>query len=226
MFAEGKIIQSNSDVKQVSYGDDAGLYVEFYWREVKNEAKSLAEGRPIFESKEYIKILAPGDKTKQWDRPVQKKSNGITPSDPERFSKQWAIFQRQDVQVTEGTPVTEWPQITRADAAMLKSMNIHTIEALAAISDANLGFIGGREYRDKAKAWIEKAKDGASVAQMALANQALQDQITALQNQINGLKSAGVPLQEAQTSPEPKKRGPKPKVNNEQISPTIDSASG
>ena len=145
MFAEGKIIQSNSDVKQVSYGDDSGLFVEFYWREVKNEAKSLAEGRPIFESKEYIKIMAAGDKTKNWDRPVQKTSNGTAPSDLDRFPRQWAMFQRQEVQVTEGTPVTEWPQITRADAAMLKSMNIHTIETLAAMSDTNIGFMGGRQ---------------------------------------------------------------------------------
>lgn len=226
MFAEGKIIQSNSDVKQVSYGDDSGLFVEFYWREVKNEAKSLAEGRPIFESKEYIKIMAAGDKTKNWDRPVQKVSNGSAPSDLDRFPRQWAMFQRQEVQVTEGTPVTEWPQITRADAAMLKSMNIHTIEALAAMSDTNIGFMGGRQYRDMAKAWISKAKEGVTSAQWAKEKAEMQDQITALNNTINGLKTAGVlPAQEAAAPPAPKKRGPKPKVKHEDIS-TTDTSGG
>jgi len=217
MFANGKVMPGNSDVLQVSYGDDSGLYVEFYWREVQNEQKSLAEGRPIFESKEYIKIMAAGDKTKNWDRPVRKKSNGSEPSDLDRFSRQWAAFQRQDVQVTEGTPVTEWAQITRSDAANLKSRGIHTIEHLAGLSDGNIDFLGGRKYRDMAIAWIAKAKEGVTSVQWAKERSDLQDQITALTNQINGLKSAGaLPEQEAPAPPAPKKRGPKPKVKHEQ----------
>jgi hypothetical protein len=235
MFAEGKVV-GNGDVKQVTYGDDSGLFVEFYWREVKNEAKSLAEGRPIFESREYIKIIAAGDKTKTWDRPVQKTHNGTTPSDLDRFHRQWAAFQRQDEQVTEGTPLAEWPQITRSDAAMLKSHGIHTVETLAALSDANVtNILGGRSYREMAKSYLAKAKEGAGAAQLAIVNQNLQDQITALTNQIKGLTDAGlspqpqalpVNTQEATAPPAPKKRGPKPKVKDEQNVPTINSTSG
>ena len=101
MFKEGKIIQSNSEVLQVSYGDDSGLYVEFYWREVHNEKKSLEKGVPVYESKEFVKIMAIGDKTKSWDRPVRHAPNGSEPSDLDRFPKQWQAFQRQVQQVTE-----------------------------------------------------------------------------------------------------------------------------
>lgn len=217
MLAQGKVIPGNSDVLQVSYGDDTGLYVEFYWREVKNEQKSIEEGRPIFESKEYVKIMAAGDKTKTWDRPIQRVQNGLTPSDFDRFPKQWAAFQRQETQVTEGTPVTEWTQITRADAAMLKSLGFHTIELIANMGEHSMNWMGARKYKEMALAWIAKSKDNASAAQWAKEKADLQDQITALKNMINGLKEAGVlPEQEALAPPAPKKRGPKPKVNNEQ----------
>lgn len=226
MFASGKVLPSAGDVHQVSYGDDSGLFVEFYWREVKNEAKSLAEGRPIFESKEYVKIIAAGDKTKWWDRPVQKVSNGVTPSDIDRFPRAWAAFQRQGVEVTEGTPIIEWPQITRSDAAMLKSHGVHTIEACAALSDMNLGnILGGRKYRDMAQAWLVKAKDGAAAAQWAKEKEHMQAQLDAMKNQIEGLTLAGaMPKQEA--SAPPAKRGRKPKVKDEQdISGTNPSGS-
>lgn len=209
MFATGKVIPSNSDVMQVSYGDDQGLYVEFYWREVQNEAKTIQEGRPVFESKEYIKIISPADKTKMWDRPVLKRSNGVQPSDIDRFPRQWERFQRQEQQVMEGTPVTEWPQITRSDAASLKAMNIHTIEQLAALGDNNLNWLGARAIRDKAKNWLEKAKDGAAAAQWAKEKSELQAQIDALKNQMQGFG-----IQEA--SAPPAKRGRKPKVKHEQ----------
>lgn len=222
MFAEGRIIQSNSDVKQVSYGDDSGLYVEFYWREVKNEQKSLEQGVPVFESKEYVKIMAAGDKTKNWDRPVRKVSNGSEISDLDRFPKQYAQFLRQEEQVLEGTPVLEWSQITRSDAAMLKSLGIHTIQQLASIGDHSLTFNGARMYRDMAKTWLEKAGSEADSAKWAKEKSELQDQITALKNQMQGLMSNGIVSQEAMAPP---KRGPKPKVKHEDL-PTTNSTSG
>lgn len=224
MFAEGKVVGSG-EVRHVSYGDDSGLYVEFYWREVKNEQKSIAEGRPIFESKEYIKIMAAGDKTKNWDRPVRKVNNGPEPSDILRFPRQWEAFQRQEQQVTEGTPVTEWAQITRSDAAMLKSLGFHTIESIANMGEHSMNWMGARTYKDMAIAHISKAKDGASAAQWAKEKADLQDQITALKNMINGLKEVGaLPQQEAEAPPAPKKRGPKPKVNYEQNIPGVDTS--
>lgn len=236
-FATGRVIPGNSDILPVSYGDDSGLYVEFYTREVLNEQKSTLEGRPIYESKEYVKIMGVGDKTKQWDRPVRKTSDGNTPSDLQRFPRQWQAFLNQDKQVLEGTPIIEWPAITRADAMSLKAIGIHTIEMLANLGEHNMTFMGARMYRDKAKAWIEKAKEGAGSLQWAQEKKAMQDQIDALTNQMKGLMSAGViqkplpaqvfdvqSIQEA--SAPPVRRGRPPKVNNEQDIPPTDATSG
>ncbi len=42
-------------------GDDL-VYVQFSYHPTKNKAKSLEEGRDIFEEKPYIKVMVPGDK--------------------------------------------------------------------------------------------------------------------------------------------------------------------
>lgn len=222
-FTTGRVLPGNSDVLPVSYGDDSGLYVEFYLRAVLNEAKSAIEGRPIYEDREYVKMIPAGDKTKAADRPVKKVPYAGRPADQLRFPRQWEAFKNQNVKAIEGTPIEEWGAITRSDAMMLKSLNIHTLEMLSELQENHLTWLGARQMRDKAKIAVEKAKDGAAAMQWAKEKSDMQDQMQALQNQINGLRDAGV-LQEA--SAPPAKRGPKPKVKNEQNILTINAASG
>jgi hypothetical protein len=221
MLSQGTVINPNAETSPVSYGDDSGLYVEFYSRETENPKKSEDAGRPIFESRDYVKIMAVGDKSKQWDRPVRKEPQGNVPADTVRFSRQWEAYKRQEVQVTEGTPVVEWPAITRGDAESLKSINIHTIEQLASLQDNNLEWLGARGMRDKARAWIEKAKDGAISAQWAKEKEEMMAQINALKNQLEGFIKEGV--QEA--SAPPKRGRPKKVKEDEQNSITTDTAS-
>ena len=202
------LIPIGNDIFNASYGDDKGLYVEFYLREIQNQKKSEEAGRPIFESKEYVKIMPIGDKTKVRDRPVNKQEQGNVPSDIRRFPRQWAAFQNKSLQTTEGTPVLEWPQITRADAESLKAMNIHTIEGLAELGDHNLTWLGARKMRDMAVAWIEKAKTNGNSMVWAREKAEMQAQIDALKNQVNGMKMDGV-------LPEPAKRGRPAKKKDE-----------
>jgi hypothetical protein len=222
-FAAGRVIPGNSDVLQVSYGDDTGLFVEFYHRPVKNEKKSIEAGYAIFENKEYIKIIAAGNKGTTWDRPV-KKVQDSTPSDLQRFPRQWQAFQNQEKQVIDGLPLEQWAALTPADVAMLKGQNIHTVEHLAAIGDHGLTFIGARQYRDKAIKYLENAKDGAYSRKLEKVNEDLQNQITALTNQMQGFINAGI-KQEASAPPVRNKPGRKPKVKHEDI-PRTNPTSG
>lgn len=222
-FATGKIIPGNSDVLGVSYGDDSGMYVEFYLHPVLNEKKSAEEGRPIYEDKEYIKMIPIGDKTKAVIRPVKKIPHAGRPADHHRFPRAWDAFQNQEKKAIEGTPIEEWPPITKADAMMLKGINVHTVEILASLQDNHITWLGARAMRDKAKIWIEKAKEAAPAIQWAKDKAEMTAQIEAMQNQLNGFRAAGV-IQEA--SAPPAKRGRKPKVRDEQDVSTINSASG
>src|SRR5216684_3841118 len=97
----------------VTHGDDNECWVEFYKRPVHMEVESEQQGRPIYKDFDYLTILFPGDKTKKVDRPVRD-------DDKMRFSKQWEAFAAGEEPPMEGTPLDEWPAITRSQALELK----------------------------------------------------------------------------------------------------------
>lgn len=181
-----QIIQQGNNF-HVSHGDDNGLYVEFTMEAVQNEEKSLEAGRPIFEEKEYITIRIVGDTKTVRKRPVKIDWSANTPPDAERWPRQYQAFKNQQTQTVEGTPVTEWPQITRADAMSLKAMNIHTLEQLASLGDNNLQWLGARKMRDMALAWMKQAEDGKGIAQLQSKYDKLEADYTALKNELAAL---------------------------------------
>lgn len=149
-------VHKNGNQLHVSHGNDEGLYVEFENIPTQNMAETEKEGRPIFYDIPYIKISFPGDRTKQVNKPV-------TEEHKTRFPRQWAAFVAQEAQVVVGTPITEWGPLTKSQAVEFKAMNIHTVEALAALPDTALTWLGSRTYRDKAQSWLANATDGSAV---------------------------------------------------------------
>lgn len=159
MFADARVEKSGGQL-HVSHGDDKECYVEFRMEPIHMTAHSEAEGRPIYQDFPFIRIMFPGDKTKVVDRPV-------TDTDKQRFPNQYRAFEQQGVQVQTGTPITEWSILTRSQAMEMKAMGIHTVEQLSNVSDTNLNWLGARDYRDKAKAWISASSDtGATVSKL------------------------------------------------------------
>lgn len=135
---------------------------EFYMHPVENKAKSEAEGRPIFEEKEMVRIRVPGDRNMTWE-------GEVTDTHRNRFPKQYDAFQRGEKVALEGTPLEMWPQMTRTRVAELKACNVFTVEELADVTDGQLDKLGAgsREEREKARAFINVAKDSADVESMA-----------------------------------------------------------
>jgi hypothetical protein len=173
MFVEATVHKSGNQL-HVTHGDDKECYVEFRLEAVHMVGDSEKEGRPIFKDFPFIRIMFPGDKTKVVDRPV-------TDADKQRFPQQYAAFERQGEQVQSGTPITEWPFLTKSQALEMKGIGIHTVEQLAGVADHNLTWFGAREYREKAKAWLEAAKgDSAIVSQLTAQIEALKADIEAM----------------------------------------------
>ena len=170
-----------------SHGDDTGLYVEFRTESVVDGIKSREEARTVHHDVPYIKIMFPGDKTKVVDRPVKMEDDDTGPSDLNRFSRQWTQFQKQQEQTVDGLPINEWPPISKSQANDLKSMGIHSVEQLSVLPDSALTWLGARELREQAKAWLDKAGAHASATKLASENARLQAQIDAMQEQIKAL---------------------------------------
>jgi hypothetical protein len=168
-------------------GFEGGVTVGFFRHAIKNEAKSLNEGRPVFDELDYIRVLIPGDKFTTIERKATEKDKATYP-------QSWEKYQRKEGEKAGGligTPLEEWHLIPVSRRAELHHMNIFTVDALASVSDGNLHNLGmdGRKLRDKARAFIKSAKDSALPAKMVEELAAKDERIGQLENTIKALAS-------------------------------------
>lgn len=172
------------------HGGDESVFAEFFYEPMLDETQSTAQGRPVYRDVPHIRICIPGDNTRETIRPVNKESTRYTPSDMERFPRQWEAFMRQEHQHGDGTPLEHWPMVTKAQVKELKALDIHTVEMLAAVSDVNLKWMGARQLRDNAKIWLEEANNGAGVAQVRKENEDLKARIASLEAMFHDMQKA------------------------------------
>ena len=145
-----------------SRGDTEGLVVRFEMYPLQSPEKSKAEGRPVFDEVEFIEIRVPGDKTMTVHRPVRE-------ADKQRFGAAYRNWKATGVSdgAFSGTPLKEWPQVSRSQCEELSFFGVKTVEQLANVTDGNLRNIGPLlALREKARDFIAAAKKGAPVAQM------------------------------------------------------------
>lgn len=137
-------------------------FAEFFLHPIRMGAKSDAAGREIFEDREYVRIIIPGDSKTVVEREVRDE-------DRRRFSRQYEAFKATGVTPTEGTPLAQWPSMSPARIRELNAMNIFTVEHVAGLSDAiqqKVG-IGARELVVKAQAFLKSAASSSIDQQMA-----------------------------------------------------------
>jgi len=142
---------------------DSRLQVRFYKRPVQQEQESLEAGRPIFKEFDFVHICVAGDTLTEID-------TYALPSHKTRFPIQWANYMNR-VGANEpdivGTPVSEWPIVSKSQAEELRALKFHTVEAIAHASDLQLqrmGMAAGMSpyaFRDKAKAFLNLAINAA-----------------------------------------------------------------
>jgi hypothetical protein len=144
-------------------GADARLQVRFYKRPVHQEQESMDAGRPIYKEFDFVHICVAGDTLTEIDTFALQQHK-------QRFPIQWANYMNRqganDVEVV-GTPVAEWPLVSKSQAEELRAMKFHTVEAIANASDQQLqrmGMAAGMSpyaFRDKAKAFLNLATTSA-----------------------------------------------------------------
>lgn len=190
IFSGSRVGQFNpSGIATVSHADDAALIVQFYLHPVRQGMASEQAGRDIFKDEEYIWIRFAGDRTKEVRRPVDHRGERGNVPDPERFPKAWNAFKNSQAQVHEGTPLEQFPPLGTSTVLNFKAYNIHTVEQLAAVTDAvmhNLG-TGALDLREKAKVWLKAASDASVVTKMQAELAKRDEDIAALKAQIADL---------------------------------------
>jgi len=144
-------------------GADSRLQVRFYKKSVQQEQESIEAGRPIYKDFDFVHICVAGDTLTEIDTYALN-------SHKQRFPIQWANYMnRQGAHDEEvvGTPVSEWPLVSKSQAEELRAIKFQTVESIAHASDQQLqrmGMIAGMSpyaFRDKAKAFLNLATSAA-----------------------------------------------------------------
>lgn len=163
-----------------------GNTIEFFMKEVKDEAGSAAKGYPEYTMQHWIRIIQPGSR----DQPEFLMDDIRI----ERYREEYEAWKRRlatGETGSIGTPLTQWPTIDRAMAAGLRDMGIYNVEMLANILDSNISKFppNMRTLRDQARAFLEAAKSNAPLTKMAKQIEDLQAQLAARDQQIADILS-------------------------------------
>ena len=151
---------------------DKTLLVKFYIKSLPDKEATAKEARPMFKDVEMVDIKVPGQRDGV-ARPA-------TYRDKTRFPRHYEAFKARVELPAEGTPLAEWPAISRSMADQLSFINIKTVEQLADFHDSSMtGVPGAQTLKQKAKDWLEATKDDAILAQ-------LRDELTARDTIIEG----------------------------------------
>ena len=140
----------------VQYGPtDDKLIVGFYKKSVLNGARSRAEGKPIYEGQDFVKIQHPGETLNIVDRPAHD-------GDRQRWPQKWAQYQAGVTQIPDGVPLNQLfpdkPQIVD----MMRGYNIHTVEQLENLSGEAISTVGMgcQDWVNAAKRYMERVNKG------------------------------------------------------------------
>ncbi len=182
---------------QAAAGGKPMIHVEFINLPVEDQAASRKEGRPIFRDVEHCRIRWVGDNKRELCEPAHQKTEYSRDERryitfAEKFPEHYKLFKaNQDQAAVNGTPISELPFLSESKRAELRALNITTAEALAGLDGTPLQRLGmgGRDLKNQAQAWLDKASGVADVSKMA-------QEIEALKAMIANMGAAQTPAPE------------------------------
>jgi len=157
----------------------SNLFVEFYEEALEIPYKSEQAGRPVYEQRDFVRIMVPGDSMNIIETPA-------TQEHRDNFSRQYERFKKGQNAVVDGSPLAQWPVVNKSQVKECAYFEIHSVEQLGELSDSTckrMG-MGYMELRGKARAWLLASKDTAVVTRQAVENERLQSEIEMLKEQI------------------------------------------
>ena len=160
------------------------VFPEFSTKAVRNIGKSDLQGIPVFNEVEFVTLRIAGDSKTEIVRKV-------TDKDKEDYAQEYIHWKQTKTQSITGWPVEQMPGLSTGQVAILKALNIHTVEHLSELTDGNLTSVGmgARDLRAKAQFLVKSAKDNAVGMRQAAENDQLRAQVANLQNQIVEIQS-------------------------------------
>ena len=148
----------------------------FFVHTILDNKLTKENGRPMFKDIECVEIrmaankqtiaVFPAHEVWEWGE-IDGVRQEITYA--MRFPEQYKRFKANEAQAMSGTPLEELPFLTQAKRSELKALSIYTAEALASLDGQPLKQLGmgGRELKNQAEAYLNRATDSAAVTRLA-----------------------------------------------------------
>jgi len=175
---------NHADFNAQQAEQDRALLVKFFSAPLKNDDKSLAEGRPIYDDVDMIEIRVRGTKDNIVQRPVR-------PDDKQRFREAWKHHQDGEKAVQSGTPLAQWPVMSTGQVEEMKYLGFVTVEQIAEANDGVVSSISGLQgLKNKAKAFIEFSKGAAPIEQLQQKVADRDNEVQTLQRQLAETQAA------------------------------------
>lgn len=183
--------------------EDRPAFVRFERRPVEDREATNREGRYITKDADFALITPPYSKdcveheVSQWL--INLKANVRGDRIPlkwfEQYEELYKRWQNGQEMPLYGTPIKGWPILSPAQQENLISMKVMTVEDLAQANDEGLRRMGmgGGDMREKARNWLNSAKDNGVVtmqmASLEADNKALRESVKSMSESMAELKA-------------------------------------
>lgn len=168
-------------------------HVRFYQKEELNNYETEQQGRPIYRMVDFVRIEIPGNQFSIIDTYANLDHK-------DKYPTQWARYQNEkrdlgDADI-QGTLLRDWSILTSAQVKELAHFHFYTVEQVSLASDEQIGKVtqivgmSGHSLREKAKAYLNVAKDSAHAMAQADELRKRDAEIEALKVQMQELLAA------------------------------------
>jgi hypothetical protein len=188
------------------------IHVRFYHGAVLDQGLSDTAGRKIFKDVEMVEAKYPGDPGRSNVSPAHGKCFMYRPKPgeeddgkgfltwAERFPEEYARFKANDPTAERsGTPLEHAPFLTPAQVFELRAINVHTVEALARLSESAIAKYHLRPKVEQAKVWLGEAEASAAVAESAAKAQALEARFAKLEAELAAARAGKTETDDPET---------------------------
>jgi len=184
-------------------GEPRPPYVRFEYRSIEDRDASITAGHYVARDVVFALVTPTGSKD-LLEKPVEDWLAGLREGvNQDRIPSLWLDAYQQALEVWKknqqdpefGTPLRNWPALSPAQLKMLTDCNLRSIEDVAEMNEESVNRVGmgGRALQEKAKAWLDSAKDGGKTAEeldtLRKSNKTLSEQNTSMMADMKTMKA-------------------------------------